>query len=249
MKKTLAFLLALMMVFALAACGETEPADGGDPAETPSADVAETPPEAATPDEPETPDVPETPDEPAQPETPATGEPGEIYVTVVNGGVVELAAAPVTPDEMTLVGAIVKAHELYFNDGAAGYEAGIDPTYNMFLISKAWGVNGVPFISQGAAMAEVTETAPVSAGDNIVITTSGAPNAVILTVADGTVTATSQTLDFATFQYMSAAVSGAKLIGSDGTELGVTGEDGTAAITVPSDGVIIAEGLAAVKAS
>jgi hypothetical protein len=195
-------------------------------------------------------------DTPAEPAPPAAA--AEVYVTVVNAGVVEVAAEPIIPDKMTFESVIIKAHELFYKDGVSGYDAGIDASYNMFLISKTWGVPSTPFTSQGDGMLQSTaDTAPVNPGDNIIITVGGAPSAVTLKAMEGEnageilITATSWVLDFSTFTYMSSKVADGRLTDRDGNELGVTGGDGTAVITVPADegwdGTVILEGMAAIN--
>ncbi|MDR1065752.1 MAG: hypothetical protein LBL25_05225, partial [Oscillospiraceae bacterium] len=111
----------------------------------------------------------------------------EVYITIVNNGVVEVAAQPIVPGEMTIEGVLLTAHEKWYKDGVSGYAAGVDATYNMYLIESAWGVTGVPFISQGEAMMGSTpvNVAAVAPGDNIIMTTTGAAMAVTLTATAG----------------------------------------------------------------
>jgi hypothetical protein len=212
---------------------------------------------AAPPPPPAAPDVPVV-DEPPVVEAPVVAA-GEVYITIVNNGQVEVAAQPITPDEMTIEGVLIKAHENWYSGGASGYAAGIDPTYNMYLIESAWGVVGVPFISQGEAMMGSTpvNAVAVAPGDNIIMTTTGAAMAVTLTATAGeteneiVVTAKSQTFDISTFGYMAGKLSGARVIDSAGAELGTTDGDGVIVITIPEDegwdGVVIVEGLAAIN--
>jgi hypothetical protein len=187
------------------------------------------------------------------------GETGEVYITIVNAGKVEVAAQPVTPDTMTIEGVLLKAHETWYKDGVNGYVAGIDPTYNMYLITTAWGVSGTPFISQGDNMMGSTpvNAVVVQPGENIIMTTTGAAMAVTLKAIAGDnedeviVTASSQTFDISTFGYMPGKVGGARVVDSAGNELGVTESDGTVVIKIPDeenwDGVIILEGMAAIN--
>ncbi|MDR1328472.1 MAG: hypothetical protein LBK23_02595 [Oscillospiraceae bacterium] len=112
MKKTLAILLALMMLAAVAACGETT--DTPETSPTPTEEVSPVTPDEATPDEPV--DVP-TPDEPIDVTTP--DEPA-----VVDDTVVELTATGVQDnyylfDLSTLgMGLTGYVYALYFDDGA-----------------------------------------------------------------------------------------------------------------------------------
>jgi hypothetical protein len=201
-----------------------------------------------------TPDAPE----PVAPAPAPAGEAGEVYITVVANGKVEVAAQPVTPDKMTVEGVLLKAHELFYPGGASGYAAGIDPTYNMYLISMAWGVSGTPYNSQGDQMvASTVDTAPVKPGDNIIMTASGATSAATLKASEGEndgeiiITATDWVLDFTTFQYMGTKISGVLVTDSAGNELGTTGGDGTIVVQIPDDenwdGVVILEGKAAIN--
>jgi hypothetical protein len=211
------------------------------------------------------------PPPPAAPDVPVVDEPvveapvvaaAEVYITIVNNGQVEVAAQPIIPDEMTIEGVLLKAHETWYKDGVSGYSAGIDPTFNMYLIESAWGVTGVPFISQGEAMMGSTpvNAVAVAPGDNIIMTTTGAAMAVTLTATAGetdseiVVTAKSQTFDISTYGYMAGKLSGARVIDSAGNELGTTDSDGVIVITLPEgdeleawDGVVIVEGAAAIN--
>jgi hypothetical protein len=112
MKKTLAILLALMMLAAVAACGETT--DTPETSPTPTEEVSPVIPDEATPDEPV--DV-TTPDEPIDVTTP--DEPA-----VVDDTVIELTATGVQDnyylfDLSTLgMGLTGYVYALYFDDGA-----------------------------------------------------------------------------------------------------------------------------------
>ena len=104
-----------------------------------------------------------------------------------------------------------------FSRKESGYAAGIDPMWNMFMISKVWGVAQIPFVilnsgplgsPSNPGTADVT---PVKDGDNLIISVSSNPavpaEAISLTVsvADGeaNVTATNWILDIMTFSYSS----------------------------------------------
>jgi hypothetical protein len=196
--------------------------------------------------------------DPVAPAPAPAGETGEVYITIVANGKVEVAAQPVVPDKMTIEGVLLKAHETWYPGGVSGYAAGIDPTYNMYLITTAWGISGTPFNSQGDGMVAATvDTAAVKPGDNIIMTASGAASAVTLKANEGenegeiVITATSWALDFTTWQYMGTKVSDGRVIDSAGNEFGTTGGDGTIVVKVPDDenwdGVVILEGMAAIN--
>jgi hypothetical protein len=205
-----------------------------------------------------TPLLPPTVSDTTAPVPPAV-EPGEVYITIVNAGKVEVAAQPVTPDTMTIEGVLLKAHETWYKDGVNGYVAGIYPTYNMYLITTAWGVLGTPFISQGNNMMGSTpvNAVVVQPGDNIIMTTTGAAMAVMLRATKSVnedevvVTATSQTFDISTFGYMPGKVGGARVVDSAGNPLGNTDDDGRIVVKFPADedwdGVVIIEGMAAIN--
>ena len=74
----------------------------------------------------------------------ALAEENTVYITVSVDGELMLLPARL-PAEMTVDGAL-KAHAAFFPGGESGYEAGIDSMWNMFLITKAWGVNTTPFV-------------------------------------------------------------------------------------------------------
>ncbi|MDR2421320.1 MAG: hypothetical protein LBD49_04390 [Oscillospiraceae bacterium] len=210
-------------------------------------------------------EVPASPDDgdvpapaPAEPAPAPAGESGEVYITIVANGKVEVAAQPVLPDTMTVEGVLLKAHETWYSGGVSGYAASIDPTYNMYLVSMAWGISGTPYNSQGDGMVATTvDTAAVKPGDNIIMTASGAATAATLKASESEnageiiITATDWALDFTTFQYMGSKISGGRILDSAGNELGTTGGDGTFVLTIPGDenwdGVVILEGKAAIN--
>jgi hypothetical protein len=213
-----------------------------------------TPPAPPTGGDATTPDAPD----PVAPAPAPSGESGEVYFTAVVNGKVEVAAQPLVPDTMTFESVLLKAHEMWYKDGVSGYAAGIDASFNMYLITMAWGVSGTPFNSQGDQMLAATvDTAAVKPGDNIIMTASGAASAVTLKASEGEdegtilITATSWALDMTTWQYMGTKVSGGRVVDSDGNEFGTTGGDGTLVVEIPDDedwdGVVILEGMAAIN--
>lgn len=186
-----------------------------------------------------------------------------VYVTVSVDGKLEIAAQPVSVSDLTADAAIKAAHAAYYSGGESGYTAGIDPTWNMFLITQCWGVSGTPFvIINGAPLGAgenasylTADTAPVKAGDNIVLSISSDPmtpsRAIALTASvsgtSATVSATEWVLDFTTFQYTSSPVASAKVVDPvSGTSLGTTDASGSATVNVPASGIIAIDGLSAI---
>jgi hypothetical protein len=164
---------------------------------------------------------------------------------------------------MTVQGAIKAAHAAYYSGGESGYAAGIDPTFNMFLITKCWGIKATPYVilngvPLGATAPQTVDTTPVAANDNIIICTSSDPMSkpatpVSLTATlsgdSATVTATAWTLDFTTFTYSSAPLANANVIDPvTGASLGVTDANGRFTVLVPESGIIAIDGLAAIAA-
>jgi LPXTG-motif cell wall-anchored protein len=188
---------------------------------------------------------------------------GTVNFSVSLDGKLLVAAQPVSVSDMTVDGALKAAHKAYFKDGEAGYAAGIDATWNMFLITKCWGVAATPYVMiNGAPLGSdpanpaTADVAAVKAGDNIAIVLSSdaatTPKVVGLTatVAGGsaTLTATEWVLDFTTFAYKSSALANAKVVDpTTGTSLGTTDASGKATVTVPASGLVAIDGLAAVK--
>ena len=189
----------------------------------------------------------------------ALAEENTVYITVSVDGELIVAAQPVSPAEMTVDGALKAAHAAFFPGGESGYEAGIDSMWNMFLITKAWGVNTTPFVILNGAPLGAPEnpgTADITAvkgGDNIIMSLSSDPavpaQAVALTVSvsgdSATVTATEWILDFTTFSYSSAPLANAEVIDPEtGASLGATDAEGN--ITVPATGVVAVGNVAAI---
>jgi hypothetical protein len=178
-----------------------------------------------------------------------------VYVSVSVDGKLEVAAQPVTVTDLTVQGALIAAHAAYYSGGEAGYTGGIDPTYNMFLISQVWGVKATPYvIINGAPSQGAADTTAVKPGDNIIVSVSSdmATPALAISlessVADGsaTVTAKNWVFDFTTFTYSETPYAGAKVIDPEtGKEIGTTDAEGK--ITVPASGVVAIDGLAAIR--
>jgi hypothetical protein len=175
-----------------------------------------------------------------------------------------VAARPVTITDLTVQGAIKAAHAKYYSGGESGYKAGIDPTFNMFLVTRCWGIQATPFVilngaPLGATAPQTVDTAPIKANDNIIICTSSdmmgrpaQPVSLTATLSGGsaTVTATAWTLNMSTFTYTSAPLANANVIDPvTGKSLGTTGADGRITVTVPESGVVAIDGLAAIAAA
>jgi hypothetical protein len=155
---------------------------------------------------------------------------------------------------------------VYYSGGEKGYAAGIDSTFNMFLITKCWGIKATPFVivndkplGADLTVPPTVDAAPVTANDNIIICMSSDPMSrpaqpVSLTATlfgnSATVTATAWTLDFTTFTYSHAPLANADVVDPvKGTFLGNTDIDGRITITVPESGIIAIKGLAAIVAA
>ena len=197
------------------------------------------------------------------PETTTTTPAGTtVYVSVSVDGVLLVAAQPVTITNLTAEGAVKAAHEAFYSGGLSGYTAGINPTWNMYLVTQCWGVQNTPYIViNGAPLGAVPGTpntvnaAMVAANDNILICT-GADTSTISPVSltatrsgdSMTVTATAWTLNFATFAYTHVLLANANVIDPvTGASLGTTDANGQITVTVPESGVVAIEGRAAIN--
>ncbi len=185
-----------------------------------------------------------------------------VNVSISVDGKLLVAAQPVSVTDLTVNGVLKAAHKAYYSGGESGYVADIDPTWNMFLITKCWGVSATPYViinGYPLGSPEVPDTADkaaVKAGDNIIVSTSSDPAvpaqaiALTATVADGaaTVKATSWVLDFTTFTYKSSPLASAKIVDPvTGTALGTTDANGSITVTVPESGIVAVDGLAAIN--
>jgi hypothetical protein len=153
-----------------------------------------------------------------------------VYVSVSVDGQLLVAAQPVTVTDMTLDGVIKAAHQAFYSGGLNGYAAGIDPTWNMYLVTKCWGITATPYVilnntPLGADMSIPTtvDACPVVANDNVIICTGSdmmnnpvQPVSLKSTVSgnSATVTATLWTLDFMTFTYSHAPLANANVVDS-----------------------------------
>jgi len=189
-----------------------------------------------------------------------------VYVSVSVDGKLLVAAEPVTVGELTADAVIKAAHKAYYSGGESGYTAGIDATWNMFLITQCWGVAATPYVIVNDAPLGAgnnasyisADTCPVKDGDNVTLCISSdaavpaTPVSLTATVSGGkaTVTATLWTLDFTTFTYKSSPYSGSTLIDpATGASLGTTDANGSATVAIPESGKIAVDGLGAIKIS
>lgn len=177
----------------------------------------------------------------------------------VNGELV-LAAEPITTGDATVEGVLKEAHKAFYSDGEAGFVAGIDSTYNMYMISQVWGVATTPYVilntaplGSGANAAYTTaDTAPVNAGDNIIVVADSkgmTPAASMEYDAETNIIKLNQwALDFTTFKYSNAAIEEAEIIDAQtGEVIGTTNALGNTQLTKkPSCGVAMYKGVAAV---
>jgi len=188
-----------------------------------------------------------------------------VNVSVSIDGKLVLAAQPVSTSDLTVQGALKAAHKAYYSGGESGYEAGVDKTYSMFLISKFWGVATTPYVIVNNAPLgsdptnpALVDTAPVKNGDNIIVTftsdpmTPAQPIALTASVSGGsvTVTATAWNLDMTTFTYKTTPLASAKVVDpTTGTALGTTDAKGAINIAPPASGIVAIDGLAAINVS
>jgi hypothetical protein len=253
--------------------GTTDPAPQATATPAPTAPTAA---ETASPTPPQTPPptaVPTaTPTEVAAPTSPvvpiatptatpiSTPEPTPVtppaYISVAVDGVLLLAAQPVTPDEWTVDAVLRAAHRLYYHGGEQGYSAQPDATWGLFTITYFWGRAVSPPVCVNDALLSDTAEAPVSPGDNIVVTVP-APGAeqppVTLSYTaepDGKIALVAKwwALSLATFEYESAPLVGAPVIDpATGRRLGTTNAWGSVTVTPPKSGCVAVDGAAAIR--
>jgi hypothetical protein len=185
-----------------------------------------------------------------------------VYVTVNIDGKTVLAAQPVTVKKLTVESALIAAHTMYFKGGEAGFKAGKDSTYGMYMINTFWGVSAIPYvILNGAPLgggenASLTaDTAAISDGDNIIVSVSTpappppAPSVTSLTAEisgdSAKLTATAWTFNSGSYSYSSKPYAKAKIIDENGKALGETDNKGILTVKKTS-GLVKIEGAAAV---
>ncbi|MGD0780147.1 MAG: hypothetical protein ABR954_05115 [Dehalococcoidales bacterium] len=194
----------------------------------------------------------------------SSGSGTTVYVSVSVDGKLLVAAQPVTTTDMTVDGVLKAAHKAYYSGGESGYTAGIDPTWNMYLISQCWGIKTTPYVILNVAplggdpsVPPTADKAPVANNDNIIICTGTdmvnkpvQPVSLTSTLSgdSATLTATAWTLDFTTFTYSHAPLANANVVDpTTGKSLGTTDAKGSITVTVPESGVVAIDGLAAIN--
>jgi hypothetical protein len=198
----------------------------------------------------------------AEEAAPAAGGESTVYITVCVDGKIVVAAEPLTTTGTTVDTVLLDAHKAFYAEGEAGYIAGIDATWNMFLITKCWGVAATPFVivNDGplgsTANPDTADKAAVNNGDNVIIATSSNADvpavAVSLAVENGegtaTITATNWVLDFTTFTYNTSPFADAEVTDpATGTSLGKTDAEGKVTVTPPESGVAVVGGVSAIR--
>lgn len=182
-----------------------------------------------------------------------------VYFSIAVDGELQVAGAPVTVSEPTVEAVIRAAHAKYFDGGEAGFAAGTDPMYGIYMINTCWGIasnpyvilNSAPLAAGENALSLTADTAAVMNGDNVVIiinTDFMNPKPVVsLAVStdgeEASVTAIEWTLDIMTFTFKNAPFADCVLLDADGNLLGKTDADGKA--TVKAQGVVCADGYSA----
>jgi hypothetical protein len=186
----------------------------------------------------------------------ASAASANVYVSVSVDGVLVLAAKPVTSPDGTLAGAVKAANAKYYSGGESGYAGDVDSTYNMFLITKCWGVEAIPYlITNGVPLGAdagdlVANEKVVKDGDNILICTGAdaTPVGLTATVSGNTATITVMSWSLSqSFTYSSAVVPKAKLTDpATGAVVGTTDAKGVATVTIPASGIVAFDGYAAI---
>lgn len=188
----------------------------------------------------------------------ASGDAITVYVTISANGVLGIAAQPVQVTTYTVEEVLKEAHRQYYPGGEAGFSAGIDSTYFMYMINTIWGVQVTPYVilntaplGSGANSAYTTaDTAPVADGDNIIVVADAAglvPAISMVQDENGLVKVNQWALDFTTFQYTNGAVEEAEVVDAEtGEVLGKTNALGNCSLSKqPACGVAAIKGVAA----
>lgn len=186
-----------------------------------------------------------------------------VYFTVSVDGSLLVAAEPVYVTEPTVEAVLKAAHAAFYAGGESGFSGSVDKTWNMYMITKFWGIRSTPYIIiNGKPMGadgsfETANTAKVRKGDNIIVALSSdfmkPANPVAMTISSlnsglATLTVTSWEMDFKTFSYNDEPMAGAKITDpATGAVLGTTDVNGVITIEVPESGVAAAEGAAAIR--
>ncbi len=184
------------------------------------------------------------------------GEGTTVYFSVAVDGQLQVTAQPITVfgDEPTVEDVIKEAHKQFCPAGEAGFAAGVDAMYGVYMISTIWGIATNPYIILNSAPLSTGEnitnlfadTSVVMNGDNVVVIVNTnffnpAPVASIAVNIDGDnaeLTVINWTLDIMTFSYKNVPMADCVLYDGNGNEIGKTDADGKA--TVKADGIVCA---------
>ena len=190
-----------------------------------------------------------------------TGAPITVYVSISADGVLQIASQPVEVTTYSVEAALIAAHEKYCPQGAAGFGAGIDPTYGMYMINTCWGVATTPYVilntaplGSGANSAYISaDTCPVQAGDNLIVVADASgmtpPVSMEYDQSNGVIKVNQWALDFTTFQYTSAALENVDVVDAQtGEVLATTNALGIGNVRkTPACGVVAYKGVGAVR--
>jgi hypothetical protein len=199
---------------------------------------------------------------PALPETRPAGN-KVVTVSVSLEGKLVLAAYPFALEsgKDTVIDAFKAAHDAFYPGGAeAGFADGMDTTYNMYTITKAWGVAANPtIIFNHGVLSGTANEFKLENGDNVIfnITANAFGGATLLSpfgvinpdTGDFELTVRSQAMDYSSFSYIYAPVANATVADFDGNVLGVTNIDGKLVIpAAQAKGIAIISGSAGMTA-
>ena len=196
-----------------------------------------------------------------QPDSGEAAESTKVYFTMVVDGEILVMAQPVqvSGDKPTVEDAIREAHKQYYSGGEAGFKAGTDASYGVYLISTVWGINGNPLVILNSAPLSAGENvtnpfanvSKIMNGDNIVVNLNTnfmnpKPVVAIAAAVDGenadlTVINWALQMDFT---FKTSPMADCVLYDANGNVIGKTDADGKA--TVKAEGIVCAETYSAV---
>ena len=189
----------------------------------------------------------------------AEGEGITVFVTVAVDGKLQVAGQKVTVpyDNPTIENVIKEAHKKWYPTGEAGFHAGINEMYFMYLIDTCWGVASTPYVllngtPLGADMSvpSSADTGTVVEGDQLVLAciSMGVTNVPVIALTEdaGNLVAKEWYLDTTTFTYDGNSYSNADVIDAKtGEVLGKTDGTGKLKMPAPASGVVAIPGLSA----
>lgn len=192
---------------------------------------------------------------------PTTNTPTDCaYITVSIDGNIELMAQPISITKGdTVHDILVKAHEQFYPNGSKGFSAGIDPSWNIYLMTKVWGIESSPYVIVNNYPIGADPDAPASAdsyvvasGDNIIVSLSAANNSFpVISLAANiqgnnvTITASKWSISMTTFMYESTPAANFNVMDASGNILGRTNASGK--LTIPLTDIVVLEGYAAIQ--